>query len=577
MNFKHPELIILFSLIPLIFFFLIWSLKESQKNILSFCIKERVAEIFPNFKIPYYLFKIILVTLCCLFLIISIVSPRWESEIKNIEKTGSNIFIAIDVSKSMLANDISPNRLFRAKLEAIKLIESLNGDKAGIIVFAGTSFLQSPLTHDYSMLKEWLTQLDVDSITSEGTSIKSAIETAIKGFSFVNGKEKFLIIISDGEEQDEKTLEIAAQAKAADIKIISIGIGTKLGAALEYNGELIKDKNGNIVISKLDEKLLRKIAEISGGKYFSSETKIFDLKRIYLSFIKNPETKNITQSSKIERWKETYQIFLSIALIFLILDSFSSIFRKFFSSNSSIFQEIPKTKDSLKKSILIFILISCSHNPVEAFIHPAILKGDLNLNNSKYTEAKTAYLEALNDNPRNPRLNYNLGISLYKEKKYSSAENLFRKSISLNHKNDNLKEKAYYNLGNSFFKQKDYRKAINAYKAALKINPQDRDAIFNLKLAEKLLEDEENKKKNPPEKKEKNSEKDKAQEEKKEEEEKENKTEKNNPEEEKKENEDKLSKEELENLLMQVQEADPKKYSKGSPKKGSKSNNLNPW
>lgn len=333
MNLKHPELIILLVLIPLIIFFLIWSLKKSQKNILRFCHEARVPEIFPDFKAKYYFFKIILISLSCFFLIISIISPRWESEIKNIEKTGANIFIAIDVSKSMLASDISPNRLFRAKLEAIKLIESLDGDKVGIIVFAGTSFLQSPLTHDYGMLKEWLTQLDVDSITSEGTSIKSAIETAIRGFSFVIGKEKFLIIISDGEEQDEKTLEIAWAAKAADIKIISIGIGTRQGAALEYNGELIKDSSGNIVISKLDEKLLRKIAEISDGKYFGSETEIFDLKKIYLNFIKNPESKNITKSNKIERWKETYQIFLSIALIFLLLDSLSSVFKKFFQSH----------------------------------------------------------------------------------------------------------------------------------------------------------------------------------------------------------------------------------------------------
>lgn len=223
------------------------------------------------------------------------------------------------------------------------------------------------------------------------------------------------------------------------------------------------------------------------------------------------------------------------------------------------------------------MLINCSLTPAKAFVHPSIIKGDLKLQSSNYTEAKEAYLDALKDNPRNPRLNYNLGISLYKEKNYSSAEKLFRKSISLNQKNDGLKEKAFYNLGNSFFKQKNYRKAINAYKAALKINPKDRNTIFNLKLAEKLLEDEEKKKENPPEEKKNEKEEKEKPKKEKEQEKKENTPEKDNQKKEKQENKDKLSEEELENLLMQVQEADSRKYSKSSPKQSSNKNKLNPW
>ena len=185
MNIKHPEFLTLLFLLPLLIGFLIWSFQQSKENLLKFCIERRIPELIPSFKPRFIFLKLTLLCLTLLFLIISLISPRWNFDIQTIEKQGSNIFIAIDVSKSMLATDISPSRLFRAKLEIAKLLDKLDGDKVGIIVFAGASFLQSPLTHDYGMVKEWVQQIDVDSITAEGTSIKSAIETAIRGFSFL--------------------------------------------------------------------------------------------------------------------------------------------------------------------------------------------------------------------------------------------------------------------------------------------------------------------------------------------------------------------------------------------------------
>jgi Ca-activated chloride channel family protein len=595
MNIKHPELLTLLFLLPLLVGFLIWSFKKSKKNLLEFCVEKRIPELIPSFKPKFIFFKSLLLCLALLFMIISLISPRWNFDIQTIEKQGSNIFIAIDVSKSMLASDISPNRLFRAKLEIAKLIDKLDGDRVGIIVFAGTSFLQSPLTHDYGMVKEWVQQIDVDSITAEGTSIKSAIETAIRGFSFLESNEKYLVIVSDGEEQDQQTNEVAAEAKKQGIKIISIGIGSAEGAPISYNDELIKDKNGKLVISKLNESLLKDIAKITDGKYILSRSGNLNLENVYDNFIKKGQNRKNLKSSKIQRWQETYQIFLSFALLFLIIESLSALIfnlinkpdvnKKNHKSIKSNSIKSKKEKSEQKTTILpvlitLIILSSLYPRPAEAFINPNIIQGDFNLKNSKFTAAKELYIKGLSDNPQNARLNYNLGRIIYKENNFKQAESLFKKSIQKNPKNDDLKEKAFYNLGNAYFKQKDYRKAISAYKTALKLNSQDRDALYNLKLAEKLLQDEEEKKNNPEEnktEKEKQKNKDGDKEKKDNPKKEENKTKPEKKPEENSENKNKLSEEELENLLLQVQEGEGHKQGKAQPKQSSRNKNLNPW
>jgi Ca-activated chloride channel family protein len=592
MNIKHPELLTLLFLLPLLVGFLIWSFKKSKKNLLEFCVEKRIPELIPSFKPKFIFFKSLLLCLALLFMIISLISPRWNFDIQTIEKQGSNIFIAIDVSKSMLASDISPNRLFRAKLEIAKLIDKLDGDRVGIIVFAGTSFLQSPLTHDYGMVKEWVQQIDVDSITAEGTSIKSAIETAIRGFSFLESKEKYLVIVSDGEEQDQQTNEVAAEAKKQGIKIISIGIGSAEGAPISYNDELIKDKNGKLVISKLNESLLKDIAKITEGKYVSSRSGNLNLENIYDNFIKKGQNRKNLKSSKIQRWQETYQIFLSFSLLFLIIESLSGLIFNFVnkpenknhkllkSKSIKSREKKPEQKKNILPIIIFLILSSLSLRPAEAFINPNIIQGDFNLKNSKFTTAKELYIKALSDNPQNARLNYNLARIIYKENNFKQAESLFKKSIQNNPKNDDLKEKAFYNLGNSYFKQKDYKKAISSYKAALKLNPQDKNALYNLKLAEKLLQDEKEKKNNPEEnkaEKEKQKNKDRDKEKKDNPKKEENQTKPEKKPEENPENKNKLSEEELENLLLQVQEGEAHKQGKAQPKQSSRNKNLNPW
>lgn len=555
MNIKNPEFLILYLLIPALIFFLYYSYKSSKKNLLKFCSLEKLKEIIPSFNKKFLISKFIILSLSLLFIITAIISPRWGYDWKEIEKKGANIFIALDLSKSMLADDISPSRLFRAKLEIEKLINILDGDRVGFIIFAGSSYLQSPLTHDYIMVKNWIKEINIESIQNPGTSIKSAIETAIKGFSHVDIGSKILILISDGEEQDEKTKEMAQEAKKQGIKIVSIGVGSSKGAPIKYNGSLIKDDKGEIVISRLNDSMLKEIASITDGKYIRSRSGDFHLEQLYRNFIRGENESVKLKSGKIQKWKESFQIFLSIAFILLILEICLGInFKNFFSA-------------------LLIILLLSNASPSHAFININKLKANNDLKKSKFSKAKENYIKELAKNPKDSRLNYHLGVCMYKENNFDQAQNFFNQSISNNPKENFLKQKSFYNLGNTLFKKQEYKNAIFNYEQALKIDPEDKKAEFNLKLAKKLLEEENKDKENNEDKDQNNENKDQD---KKKQDQKDKQDQKNKEEQEK--NKDKLSKQELENLLMQIKENKlPKNPEQQAQQENNNSKKLKPW
>lgn len=555
MNIKNPEFLILYLLIPALIFFLYYSYKSSKKNLLKFCSLEKLKEIIPSFNKKFLISKFIILSLSLLFIITAIISPRWGYDWKEIEKKGANIFIALDLSKSMLADDISPSRLFRAKLEIEKLINILDGDRVGFIIFAGSSYLQSPLTHDYIMVKNWIKEINIESIQNPGTSIKSAIETAIKGFSHVDIGSKILILISDGEEQDEKTKEMAQEAKKQGIKIVSIGVGSSKGAPIKYHGSLIKDDKGEIVISRLNDSMLKEIASITDGKYIRSRSGDFHLEQLYRNFIRGENESVKLKSGKIQKWKESFQIFLSIAFILLILEICLGInFKNFFSA-------------------LLIILLLSNASPSHAFININKLKANNDLKKSKFSKAKENYIKELAKNPKDSRLNYHLGVCMYKENNFDQAQNFFNQSISNNPKENFLKQKSFYNLGNTLFKKQEYKNAIFNYEQALKIDPEDKKAEFNLKLAKKLLEEENKEKENNEDKDQNNENKDQD---KKKQDQKDKQDQKNKEEQEK--NKDKLSKQELENLLMQIKENKlPKNPEQQAQQENNNSKKLKPW
>ncbi|MFA6712834.1 MAG: VWA domain-containing protein, partial [Bacteroidales bacterium] len=224
----------------------------------------------------------------------------------------------LDVSNSMLAEDYSPNRLERAKLAITKLVDNLHGDRIGLIVFAGQSFVQLPITTDYVSAKVFLNTINNESVPVQGTALADAILSATKSFSTQSEKSRAIILITDGEDHEGDAIEAAKSAVEAGIKIYCIGVGSIEGKPIPVNGELLKDKNGDIVVSRLDEKILRELAGIGGGQYVRAGNSEFGLNPIIENIRQIDQQK--FQSVVFEDFDEQYMYFFAIALFFFILE-----------------------------------------------------------------------------------------------------------------------------------------------------------------------------------------------------------------------------------------------------------------
>ena len=262
--------------------------------------------------------RIILFDLALMFFVVGIARPQMGAKLREHEAKGAEIMICLDVSNSMLAQDYSPSRLDRAKLAISRVVDKLQGDRIGLIIFAGTSFVQLPITTDYVSAKMFLGNIDTGSVPVQGTAIGDAIRTAAKSFSAQSDKSRAIIIITDGENHEDDAMEAAKQAAETGIKIYTIGVGSQHGQPIPVDGELLKDKDGNIVVTRLDEATLRKIAEVGNGAYVHAGTEEFGLSPI-IDDIKKMEAERYN-SIVFEEYDELFMYWFAAALFFLVLE-----------------------------------------------------------------------------------------------------------------------------------------------------------------------------------------------------------------------------------------------------------------
>lgn len=276
-----------------------------------------------NVNLNAYKIKNILIFLAFFFIIIALACPQFGYKKRTIIKESSEIVISLDVSKSMLAQDLKPNRLEKAKDMVLKIVEENSGEKIGIIVFAGSAMWQCPMTYDSQALKMFLRSVETSSLPIGGTQISDAIILASKAVEkeFSNGK--IMVLISDGEDHDSRIKEAINKAKKAGLKIIAVGIGTPNGSPIPVKDEsgiikdYIKDRDGQIVVSKINANLLKSVASETGGKYFDASVKDIsgELSRAVRGLKKN-KNKISERDSKIDR----FQIFLFVALLLLFIE-----------------------------------------------------------------------------------------------------------------------------------------------------------------------------------------------------------------------------------------------------------------
>ena len=317
-NFAQAQFLALLLLIP--FFFVIQALvlKLRRNRIRKFGDENLVRQLMPSYSRSKVWVRLSFFALGFFFFVIGLSRPQIGAKIKEHETKGAEIMIALDVSNSMLAEDYSPNRLERAKLAITRLVDKLRDDRIGLIVFAGNSFVQLPITTDYVSAKMFLNSISTDSVPIQGTAIGEAINTAIRSFSAQSEKSRAVIVITDGENHEDDPVAAAKQAAEMGIRVFTIGVGSPEGKPIPMDGELLKDKEGNIVVTRLDEAVLQEVASVGNGAYVRAGNSEFGLNPIIDDIRKMEDEKY--NSIVFEEFDEQFMYFMAIALFFFVLE-----------------------------------------------------------------------------------------------------------------------------------------------------------------------------------------------------------------------------------------------------------------
>jgi len=318
---EEPKYFILLILIPLIwlayFYMRIWQTKRQKKYIDKKLFKQIVKE---QSRIKPFM-RMIFLSLSLLFLIIGLTNPKMGTKLEKVKRKGVDIVFAVDVSKSMDAEDVPPSRLEKAKRLVSEIIDNLVSDRVGIIAYAGEAYPLLPITTDYAAAKIFLQNMNTDLVSSQGTAIDDAIDLATTYFD-EDDTNKILVILSDGEDHSQKAIEAAKRAAKKGVTIFSIGIGTRKGAVIpvKVNGQLYgykKDKEGQTVITRLNDKILKEIASVTGGKYIpGNSTK--EVVKYITDALKKMDKKEF-ETTKFSDYKDQFQWFLLAGLVFLFL------------------------------------------------------------------------------------------------------------------------------------------------------------------------------------------------------------------------------------------------------------------
>lgn len=322
--FRFEEINYLYAwiLIPVFFVFFLAMILRRKRNITQLGDKKLIENLMPNRSNFKLWLKFILLSLAYFFLILGLANPQIGSKLEEVERKGVDLVIALDVSNSMLAEDIKPNRLERAKRAVSQLIDKLEGDRIGIVVFAGKAYMQLPITSDYSAAKLFLSTIDTEIVPTQGTSIGQAIELSVTAFAD-NKHEKAIIVITDGEDHDDDPVSAAKDAVSKGIKVYTIGIGLPEGVPIpEFsNGQQMgykKDISGKTVITKLDESTLQNVANEGDGIYVRANNTSAGLNQVFEEISKMEKQRYETKM--FSDYEDRFQYFIALASLLMILE-----------------------------------------------------------------------------------------------------------------------------------------------------------------------------------------------------------------------------------------------------------------
>ncbi len=493
MTFERPHLLWLLLVVPPALLALFWWGARKKQQLLTQFIQTRLLPALTvgislrrrKIRMALFIFGVAL-------LIVALAGPQHGYDLQEVQQRGLDIVVVIDTSKSMLTRDIAPDRLERAKLAALELLQDASSDRLGLVAFAGEGFLECPLTVDDTAFQQSVEALDVNSIPEGGTAIAAAIQTAEGAFK-ENDAHKVIVLLTDGEDNVNEAAALAASQNAAKdgVKIFTVGIGTPEGGLIQItdangNTDYVRDQNGDVVKSHLNETLLRQIAGATGAFYLPLRADTMDV--LYDRGLA-PLPKSEGPGKLIRQYHEQYYWPCAAAILLLLVEMLLRERKKDTTARNS---QSPKSEAAAPAAAALIGLLLL---PMGSNASPASALREYQSGN--FTNALAQYSQLAQTRTNDLRLVFNAGDAAYRATNYDMAQNLFSQAALS--PDLRLQQQAYYNLGNTQFRLAEDSKDLDALQAGLEtaeksytratdLNTNDVDAAYNLAFTRNVIE-----------------------------------------------------------------------------------------
>ncbi|MEM8583832.1 MAG: VWA domain-containing protein [Bacteroidota bacterium] len=469
-RFEHPSYLLLLLGLPLLLGLFIWYWQYRKRALGRFADAELLDYLAPGISNSLPKVKFLLVFAALPLLILALANPQYSAQREEIKRRGIDLFIAMDVSRSMLARDIEPSRMDRSRYFANALIDELTGNNIGIEFFTCTPVISAPLTTDYQFLRSVVTAAEPGQISAQGTDIGAAIALAESNYREESSNHRALVVISDGEDFGGMAADQARQAFDKGLIIFAVGVGRGGAAPMPYklsNGReaMIRDASGNSAMTQADPSTLKSIAEAGGGEYFPLGG---DTRELVLAL-----RRRIDRIEKMEFEEQTQATYDSYFYFFLI-PGLLLLFIDYLIGRRAL------VKKSRMGSLMILLSLS-TVSLVAQSSHTLRRQGDRAYIDQDYTNSERLYRQSLQDE-NTAEGNHNLGNALYQQGDYEEAAKRFEEAATLS-EDEQDRAASLHNLGNARFEQEDYDAAIEAYQESLRNNPGDVATKTNLSIA----------------------------------------------------------------------------------------------
>ena len=486
-RFEDSTYLYLLAVIPMLALLRFMMTRSRKKRLRKFGDPQLVKQLMPDVSRWRPAVKFWLLQAALALIIVMLARPQLGTKISHEKRQGIETIIAMDISNSMLAQDVTPSRLDRCKMMVENLVDNFTDDKIGLIVFAGDAFIQLPITSDYVSAKMFLADIQPSLIATQGTDIALAISKAVNSFTQEEGIGKAIIVITDGEDHEGGAVEAAQEARKKGMRVYVLGVGSKGGAPIpDGNGGYMKDRGGNTVMTRLNQDMCRDIAKAGGGAYIHVDNNSDAQRQLDNELAKL--SKKETETTVYSDFDEQFQAVGILVLLLLIAELCLLECKNPLLKNVRFF----KGKRRYASVILALMLVSAIPTQAQSD-RSSIREGNRLFRSGKHADSEVSYRKALEKNPRNPQAAYNLGNALFAQKKDSAAVVAYQSGVQLE---TSAKRKAmgYHNMGVVCQSHKMFSEAIEAYKNALRLNPKDDEARYNLELCKKQQKKQQDKK-----------------------------------------------------------------------------------